>query len=325
MATYQAGYDRSTIFTLLNQGGPFWWKVSHWARPRTASEIRSLLEWLRTKADAQRTARNVTEPGRHFLAAAVFLLAYVDDRKNDEALEARWRDAMAQLDGMNAYSIGSKKKRLEKLRSIARDADALAAWQAAAVGSGWLPDPLIMVLLCDGSQASVDALLPHVERALKSPERLAQFLPFREIATKGATEVFAVIDRSAQERPIIELAKRLGLLRDGRVRVRLKIPTVEQTHAETWISVELDSNEEPTLQVVLAKEHRTRNSVSTHGTQLRLKTIESAPAAIAKAAKQEGVTWAFEKARPTFMKRVECAQLLAWLAGSKDAAAISTH
>lgn len=312
MATYQLGYTRPVVAQLLEQGGPFWWKVSHWARPFTAKQVRELLGWLEREATRRRAAKSFGQPGRHFVPAALFLVAFVDASLPDAKLEKTWRDAMAHLDGLNAHQYGSKKKRLEKLRSITRDATVLAAWQTAAVGSGWLPDPLLALLVIDASRSSLDAVMPHLERALNDPRRLAQFLAVRPAASARASSLFALIDQHSQQRPAMELGRRFGIERAGQVRVRLRIPAAQQTGAEQrFLELELDSTSEPDISLMLITQRVERGSSSERHQAIKASAVDHLPKAIARTR----IGWNFAAARTSFVKRADCSALLAWLAG----------
>ena len=78
MATYQHGYDRRTAFQLLKQGGPFWWKFSHWARPFDDQKIRAML-----------AAEPADRPGVHEVSAVL--------RKNLDETSARGELQSARL------------------------------------------------------------------------------------------------------------------------------------------------------------------------------------------------------------------------------------
>jgi hypothetical protein len=71
MATYQHGYDRRTAFQLLKQGGPFWWKFSHWARPFDDQKIRAMLAALSKEVQKRTTGS--------FSAAALFMISRMAD------------------------------------------------------------------------------------------------------------------------------------------------------------------------------------------------------------------------------------------------------
>lgn len=105
MATYQHGYDRRTAFQLLKQGGPFWWKFSHWARPFDDQKIRAMLAALSKEVQKRSTGS--------FSAAALFMISMMADVPSAQ-LQSTWRDTMAALDGLNAYEFGARKKKHDR-------------------------------------------------------------------------------------------------------------------------------------------------------------------------------------------------------------------
>ena len=98
MATYQHGYDRRTAFQLLKQGGPFWWKFSHWARPFDDQKIRAMLAALSKEVQKRSTGS--------FSAAALFMISRMADVPHAQ-LQSTWRDTMAGLDGLKTGFINA--------------------------------------------------------------------------------------------------------------------------------------------------------------------------------------------------------------------------
>ncbi len=121
--------------------------------------------------------------------ASVFLRAAIDDT-TDEALTRTWRPAVIALKAFESqYAWGSNEKRA-RLADVQADARLLEACRAAVVGCTQVPLELLAVLALDGTEASADALLPHVERALvdltmlEALARLERFAaPTKEMAS----------------------------------------------------------------------------------------------------------------------------------------------
>lgn len=313
MATYQHGYDRRTAFQLLKQGGPFWWKFSHWARPFDDQKIRAMLAALSTEVRKRSTGS--------FSAAALFMILRMADVP-DSQLQSTWRDTMAALDGLNAYEFGARKKKHEKLRSIAKDRRQLSAWQAAAVGSEWIPTNLLALLLCDGSEESLDALMPHVERARNDRDRLEQLEAARVFAAPSTARLFAVTDqkltalRSASS--VLALGRELGLEKNGRVRVRVLIPATEAvrrggTTQQYFAELEFDSDANPDLQACVSHRTTSPTSYSEWSRAIPCKDLSKLPRALERAGTKLGVQWFFNDAKTTFLSKKLCGPLLDWL------------
>lgn len=313
MATYQHGYDRRTAFQLLKQGGPFWWKFSHWARPFDDQKIRAMLAALSKEVQKRTTGS--------FSAAALFMISMMDDVAEPQ-LQSTWRDTMAALDGLNAYEFGARKKKHEKLRSIAKDRKQLTAWQAAAVGSEWIPTNLLALLLCDGSDESLDALMPHVERARDDRERLEQLEAARVFAAPSTERLFAVTDqklttlRSASS--VLALGRQFGLEKNGRVRVRVSIPATEavrrgRTTTQYFAELEFDSDADPDLHACVTHRTTSPTSSSEWSRSIACRELSKLPRALERAGAKLGVQWFFNDARTTFLGKKQCGPLLDWL------------
>jgi hypothetical protein len=109
--------------------------------------------------------RHLVETTPASSAATLFLHDALPLDLDDAALATRWREALTTLIGLDtSYEWGSKQKRA-KLRELARG-PFLRSIQAAVVGSAAPPLDWLDVLAAGGSEASADALLPHVHRAM---------------------------------------------------------------------------------------------------------------------------------------------------------------
>jgi hypothetical protein len=127
-----------------------WWFARSYDRlPRAV--IRTTLEELAKRSE---------------LAWGVFVRVHVGD-VDDSKLQGAWAKAVkAVLDLNNSLRFGSMEHRA-KIEGVARDPRSVEAARAAAASrSEDVPDDILAVLLVDGADASLDALLPSLERAL---------------------------------------------------------------------------------------------------------------------------------------------------------------
>ncbi len=191
-------------------------------------------------------------------AAAVFLKALVDPQLDDAALEARWTRAVRALADLDtSYGWGSK-KRAAKLTGVAEDPDVLAAVQAACARASAASIDFLGVLAIDASEASVDALLPHVDRARVQGDALLDRLARLGKVVRRGSPVSALLDRvNAQldarqaASPALAFAERIGFgtcktfwfqIAFGSVQLRGTVPRFQgHVHVDSrkalWLSV----------------------------------------------------------------------------------------
>ncbi len=101
-------------------------------------------------------ARNHPSTTHIFLKLAV-------DEEDDRELVTRWQRALAALRDLDTtYAWGSKQYRA-KIRGLATDPHVLAAIQGTVANSSRVELHMLAVLAADGSEASVDALIPHLD------------------------------------------------------------------------------------------------------------------------------------------------------------------
>jgi hypothetical protein len=138
----------------------------------------------------------------------------------DEAETTRAWDAalLALLDLDPSHAWGSQPWR-EKRQALADNPPILQALQTAAVACESVPLDMLAVLAADASDASVDALMPHVERAIASGQEDAQqrLLRLRTLArsTPAMDAVLARLDAVYKAHPnrkaALGFARELGL------------------------------------------------------------------------------------------------------------------
>ncbi|MCP3061197.1 hypothetical protein LXT21_20660 [Myxococcus sp. K38C18041901] len=149
--------------------------------------------------------------------AVFFLRECVDREGSDEALCESWRAALqGMLDLDVTYAWGSKQRKA-KLRGLAANPVLLQALQTVVVASEKVSLDMLAVLTIDASEASLDALIPHVERAVQSQgwelDRLED-LRTHASSTPALEALFERMEGLLQARrarsPALELARALG-------------------------------------------------------------------------------------------------------------------
>lgn len=269
---------------------------------------------------------------------ATFLRILVDGDAGDEALAARWRYALeAVLSLGTSYAWGSKQRKA-KIQSLAQDAEVLAAVQATAAASPVVPLDMLAVLAFDGSEASVDALIPHVGRAADSRDtRLDRLEKLKVHArpTPAVTSMLESVTAMLAERnaasPALELPPLIGLgtldvfwfsAWFGSVELnRSNVPAVQG-------SVTVDSREVTWFNVWLSRVDplpaQRSHSTSFSNEQVRRDDLElgtcapaELPAWLARSAKTLGVSFDPARFQPrTNLRGGKRERLTAWLAGN---------
>ncbi len=150
----------------------------------------------------------------HHTPMATFLSAYLPGQSDPSAAWERALNAMLDLD--LTYAWGSKQRRA-KFAALAKDPQLVAALQATAVGWEDVKPDILAVLTVDASDASLDALMPHFERAAKSLDRgldTLERLKTHATLTPQMKAMFARVDAMLEGRnassPALELARNIG-------------------------------------------------------------------------------------------------------------------
>lgn len=179
-------------------------------------------------------------------ALTIFLVEAAPSHLDDRHLREAWRTAAdALLSLMTPGGWGSSRMKAT-VRGVAKTPRLLAATQAAVVGGKDAPSSLMAVLAADGSEASVDALLPAFSRASEEQtELLDRMKRIKVHAANNASldAMFAALERRIDERnstsPALTFARALGL--DAkRFVVRLWLSSVPRA---CLFELEIDSTE----------------------------------------------------------------------------------
>lgn len=178
--------------------GQAWWGFARSAGKLPERVLRVLLERLAEEARSPLT---------------VFLLTAM---QSSDDLERDWAMAIKGLLDLNSASAWSSKQRRKKIAGLAKS-PLLPAIQAAAQAGPAPRLDLLAVLAADGSDASVDALLPHFDKAMARQSELLDTLERLEThaaKTEPMRLMFESVERALRERnrasPALEFARHLG-------------------------------------------------------------------------------------------------------------------
>lgn len=303
--------DVTTAFQLLEWS---WYRFARSTEALEAVVMRAILGEL--EGWAQEAPTNPRDIERR-KAASIFLRAAVDDA-TDETLLTTWRAAVNALKVFESqYAWGSKEK-ASRLRDVQSDARLLEASRAAAVGSQVVPLELLAVLALDGSEASADALLPHVERALTDEAQLEPLSRLGRYAakTKAMTSLMALItDRLEAARtasPVMELAKSLGLASGPRFRVDVRVVG----EGNTGFTLSLDSARPgPAFRGWVDTGQRTKHRMLNLEDGTTVCALPELPTWLRSAAKDLGTSWKFETVSAQHLRGPRLKAFLSWLKG----------
>lgn len=303
--------DVATALELLE------WSWYRFARSTEALEpglVRDLLEAL----DGW-VAQPARSPGaqERRKAARLFLTTAVDD-EDDARLRSSWRAAVNALKVFESqYAWGSKEK-AARLADVRRDPRLVEAARVAAVGATVVPLELLAVLAMEGSEASADALMPHVERALTNEAQLEPLsrLGRHAAKTKPMVALMALVesrlDAARGASPVMALAKRLGLASGARFRVEARVPG----KGMTAFLVILDSAKPgPAFSGWVQGPTRAASSMLHRDDGTTVCPLPELPAYLARAANDLGTEWNFAAATTSHLRGQRLAVFLAWLEG----------
>lgn len=220
-----------------------------------------------------------------------------------------------------SYAWGSKQRRA-KVQALASSPRFVAALQTAVVGGEHVLDDMLAVLAGDGSDASIDALIPR----FSDPAALDQLVKIETHAAK--TPAFGTMVRSVKERlqkrndasPALEFARAHGFdVKRFKVHVRLHSTIVNANRAPiVQCMITLDSTSATWLSVsAVHLELDRRTSFTSDGVEhdeLSLGRCEARelPAWVARARQKWGVTWEPPSASSTKLEL----QFAQWLRGT---------
>ncbi len=252
-------------------------------------------------------------------AVSIFLRSAVDER----ALRESWKVAVTTLKAIGAYYTWGSKPKREKLNAAAKQPRLVTAFQVAAVGGEDVPVDYLAVLVVDGSDASIDALIPHFDAARKDPTRLDELSMLSTFAkdTAALNQLIARSKEQLEDRkasgPSLQLAKELGIAGKGRFRVHVR--GAGPPDDETSFEIFLDSKSPGDFRVwTFLKGRRTTFTAR----ELQFDDLNAGRCELAElpkwlAARQTslGTRWNQETIRTEYLKGKRLQIFLDWLLG----------
>ena len=263
-------------------------RLGRWGRKLPAHVIRGVLA--------------ATSDGQNHL----FLRLAVDDEGDDKKLARSWaRAVQAIVDCSQLDSWGSKTRRA-RTRALANDARVLQAIQGTVAHVKTPSDDMLAVLVADGSAASIDALVPHVDR---NNLELWNRLRVHAKRTPALDALFAEVEQALDDRVATSPANALGaVIGIGKVDVLWFDASISSDERAGTVSryqgrVKVDSRDANWFEVSIVDISGVFTSGVWRQTQFGSTTITSddlqlgrcdaagVPAWLARAASSLGITW----------------------------------
>ncbi len=274
------------------------WRFARSYRRLPAPVIRALLEQLKDQASPP----------------VIFLRVYTDGEPD---LCATWERALQRLSSLDlTYAWGSKQRRA-KFVELAAERRVVEAIQASVVASPFARLDALAVLAIDASEASVDALMPHFERAARDEDRGLQRLQ--------ALKTYAS-DTPAMNQMLARIDALLAALNEASPALWFRAHLMGGVDPDPWFhaDVRVDSRDRLWFTVMLhqtAKNRRTWfDSEKVHDDALKLGPCAMAalPAWLDAAAKAYRFSWDFESmSMQSGLRGKKRDRVVQWLRGAK--------
>lgn len=251
--------------------------------------------------------------------AALFLQS-ATDASSGAALRSAWAAAVDALKVFESqYAWGSKEK-ATRLAEVGGNERLREAARVAAVGSAVVPLELLAVLAADGSEASADALMPHLERAMSDEAQLEPLARLERYAAKTPPMrafvelVTTRLERARGAHPVLRLAQSLGIASGPRFRVEVH---VDGSRADTALDLHFDSGRPGPAFRGWVQEGTPRSQRPLHqdGGSTACE-LEALPRSLRGEAKRLGTTWDFRVASTRLLRGKRLATFLGWLEGT---------
>lgn len=219
-------------------------------------------------------------------------------------MKAAWQAAVRALHELGDTTAPWEERRAMQAK-LAKNATVLAALQGLVAHSTEVPLDMLAVLAIDGGEASVDALIPHLDPALGERDaRLEQLGLLRDRAKRVPAldalfgEVGTALADYRKASPVLALAKVIGLAQAPDVfwfRFRLASDDGARVAMSRYQgNVRVDSREEPWFECWLSGEQDTRfddTRVVADGLGIGACKAEDLPRYLAFTANRLGFRW----------------------------------
>lgn len=258
----------------------------------------------------------------------LFLRLAVDDEGDDKKLARSWERAVqAIVDCSQLDSWGSKTRRA-RTRKLAKNARVLQAIQGTVAHLKEPSEDMLAVLVADGSTASIDALVPHLEDNLELWSRLRTHAKRTPALDALFAEVEGALDKRAATSPALALGPVIGV---GKVDVLWFDASISSDERAGSVAryqgrVKIDSREKDWFEVSIVdisgmfgdgdwkQTEFTSAKIRTDELELGRCDAAGVPAWLAKAASKLGITWEAPYIRTGF-RGTKRDQIAKWLCG----------
>jgi hypothetical protein len=198
------------------------WTFARKCKKLSAPAIRLFLARKRPTLPKKQRSPAVQQELRSYDAATMLLWTAVPDSLDDKALVVAWKEAVVTVADLDTFYKWGSPKRRAKVQRIVDDPRLVAGAAAAAVACEHVPLNLLAALAIDGSEASLDALVPQLSRAETVRDdmldRLAQISKFPKnhpVAKMLLSRTGAQVAARQASSPAWALARSMGFDEKG--------------------------------------------------------------------------------------------------------------
>ena len=238
-------------------------------------------------------------------AIHIYFTLAVDPDAKDGTLLANWARAIQGLADLETINRWASKQKKEKFAALAKDKHLLPAIQGAAANGENVSMDMLAVLVADGSDESIDALIPHLDAA-GSTHRLDALRMLRVHAkdTPALRTLLAELDRDAEASgiPAHRIARLIGLPESNPFWFRASVSSqAPEGHIPPiQLHVEVDSRKAAWFKVYASRiargeieGHTSFTHDRTHDDQLGIGRCDAAelPTWLASVAKKLRIAW----------------------------------
>lgn len=270
-------------------------------------------------------AREVSGATHLFLRLAVPLDA------GDKRLCTAWERALQTLlDLDTTYAWGSKQRKA-KIRAVANDPVMLAAVQGTVAHAAEVPADMLAVLVADGSAASYDALVAHIDAAFEAGDgrlEMLRRLQTHASATPELQRLFADLDGALEARndasPALALGPILGIGTVSTLAFSVRLSSRRLTSTRVPLvqgDIDVDSRSQTWFRVWITTLDGTGRATDFTATEIRRDTFNvgrcaphELPAWLVRVADKLGIAWEPFAVSQSNLRGKKREAVAAWLA-----------
>jgi hypothetical protein len=257
----------------------------------------------------------------------LFLRLAVPEAAKPAVLVKAWQRALTALVDLAGTGSWGSKARRDTIRALARDRTLLPALQGTVANRKDVPLDMLAVLVADGSAASIDALVPHLDPALVArDERLDRLAKLRTYAKKTPVldallgEVDGTLTGRRAASPALAIGQMIGLDSAKAVyfvaaisspATTISIRVTIDSRAASWFEVYASAVDVATMDITVTAFTATQLERDELG--LGRCAAAELPAWLARTAKRLGLTWSTPEIVRSNVRGAKRERIARWL------------